>query len=144
VVNILIQDSARIAILGAGGMGKTSLAIAALHNQQVEAKYSHRYFVPCHSSLTCTELAVTIANHIGLEKGSNMPKQVAHYFAHAPPSLLVLDNLETCWESLASRPEAEEFLSLLTDVHHLGLMVGDVCKFIQQYFELLVDHPQRC
>ncbi|KAJ7218219.1 hypothetical protein C8J57DRAFT_1732300 [Mycena rebaudengoi] len=47
VVNILIQDSAHIAILGAGGMGKTSLATAALHNPQVEAKYSHRYFVPC-------------------------------------------------------------------------------------------------
>ncbi|KAJ7279710.1 P-loop containing nucleoside triphosphate hydrolase protein, partial [Mycena rebaudengoi] len=122
-VDILIQDSARIAILGAGGMGKTSLATAALHNQQVEAKYSHQYFVPCHSSSTCTELAATIADHIGLEKGSNMPKRVAHHFAHAPPSLLVLDNLETCWEPLAPRSEVEEFLSLLTDVLHLGLMI---------------------
>ncbi|KAJ7255998.1 hypothetical protein C8J57DRAFT_1517716 [Mycena rebaudengoi] len=74
VVNILIQDSARIAILGAGGMGKTSLATMALYNQQVEAKYPHRYFVPCHSSPTCIELAATIADHIGLEKGSHMPK----------------------------------------------------------------------
>ncbi|KAJ7245231.1 hypothetical protein C8J57DRAFT_1679767 [Mycena rebaudengoi] len=123
VVNILIQDSAHIAILGAGGMGKTSLATTALHNQEVEAKYPHRYFIPCHSSPTCTELAATIADHIGLEKSSNMPKRVAHYFANAPPSLLVLDNLETCWESLVSRSEVEEFLSLLTDAHHLGLMI---------------------
>ncbi|KAJ7234822.1 hypothetical protein C8J57DRAFT_1248968 [Mycena rebaudengoi] len=69
VVEILIQDSACIAILSAGGMGKTSLAATALHDQQVEAKYSHRYFVPCHSSPTCTELVATIAAHIGLEKG---------------------------------------------------------------------------
>ncbi|KAJ7266072.1 hypothetical protein C8J57DRAFT_1229480 [Mycena rebaudengoi] len=41
VVNILLQDSAHIAILGTGGMGKTSLATTALHNQEVEAKYSH-------------------------------------------------------------------------------------------------------
>ncbi|KAJ7260559.1 P-loop containing nucleoside triphosphate hydrolase protein [Mycena rebaudengoi] len=123
VVNILIQDSAHIAILGAGGMGKTSLATAALHNPQVETKYSHRYFVPCHSSLTCTELAATIADHIGLEKGSNMAKKVAHYFTHAPPSLLVLDNLETPWEALSARSEVEEFLSLLTDAPHLGLMI---------------------
>ncbi|KAJ7202432.1 hypothetical protein C8J57DRAFT_1486002 [Mycena rebaudengoi] len=123
VVNILIQDSAHIAILGAGGMGKTSLATAALHNPQVEAKYSHRYFVPCHSSPTCTELAATIAAHIGLEKGSNLPKRIAHYFAHAPPSLLVLDNLETPWEALSARSEVEEFLSLLTDALHLGLMI---------------------
>ncbi|KAJ7291655.1 P-loop containing nucleoside triphosphate hydrolase protein, partial [Mycena rebaudengoi] len=123
VVNILVQDLARIAILGTGGMGKTSLATAALYNPQVEARYSHRYFVPCHSSPTCTELAATIANHIGLEKGSNMAKKIAHYFAYAPPSLLVLDNLETPWEALASRHEVEEFLSLLTDVPHLGLMI---------------------
>ncbi|KAJ7240903.1 hypothetical protein C8J57DRAFT_1561900 [Mycena rebaudengoi] len=123
VVNVLLQNSAHIAILGTGGMGKTSLATAALHNPQVEAKYSHRYFVPCHSSPTCTELAVTIATHIGLEKGSNMAKRIAHHFAHAPPSLVVLDNLETPWEPLSSRSEVEEFLSLLTDVPQLGLMI---------------------
>ncbi|KAJ7260565.1 P-loop containing nucleoside triphosphate hydrolase protein, partial [Mycena rebaudengoi] len=123
VVNILIQESAHIAILGAGGMGKTSLATAAIHNQQVEAKYPHQYFVPCHSSPTCTELVATIADHIGLEKGSNLPKRVAHYFVHAPPSLLVLDNLETTWEALSSRSEVEEFLCLLTDVPQLGLMI---------------------
>ncbi|KAJ7254474.1 P-loop containing nucleoside triphosphate hydrolase protein, partial [Mycena rebaudengoi] len=123
VVNILLQNSAHVAILGTGGMGKTSLATAALHKPQVEAKYAYRYFVPCHSSPTCTELAATIADHIGLEKGSNMVKKVAHYFSHAPPSLLVLDNLETSWETLSSRSEVEEFLSLLTDVPHLGLMI---------------------
>ncbi|KAJ7264317.1 P-loop containing nucleoside triphosphate hydrolase protein, partial [Mycena rebaudengoi] len=123
VVNILLQNSAHVAILGTGGMGKTSLAIAALHNPQVEAKYSYQYFVPCHSSPTCTALAATIASYIGLEKGSNMVKKIAHYFAHASPSLLVLDNLETPWESMSSRSEVEEFLSLLTDAPHLGLMI---------------------
>ncbi|KAJ7244704.1 hypothetical protein C8J57DRAFT_1680711 [Mycena rebaudengoi] len=121
-VNILMQDTAHIAILGAGGMGKTSLARAAHHNPQVEAKYTQRYFVPCNSSPTCTELTATVADHVELEKGSNMAKKIAHYFAHAPPSLLVLDNLETCWESLACRSEVEEFLSLLTDVSHLALI----------------------
>ncbi|KAJ7209929.1 hypothetical protein C8J57DRAFT_1733705 [Mycena rebaudengoi] len=91
------SHTAHIAILGAGGMGKTSLATAALHHPQVEAKYSHRYFVPCHSSPTCTELAVTIADHIGY--------------------------LETPWEALPARSEVEEFLSLLTDASHLGLMI---------------------
>ncbi|KAJ7258212.1 hypothetical protein C8J57DRAFT_1720798 [Mycena rebaudengoi] len=123
VVNVLLQNSARVAILGTAGMGKTSLATAALHDPQVEAKYSYRYFVPCNSSPTCTELAATIADHIGLEKGSKIAKKIAHYFTHAPPSLLVLDNLETPWETLSSRSEVEEFLSLLTDIPQLGLMI---------------------
>ncbi|KAJ7240285.1 P-loop containing nucleoside triphosphate hydrolase protein, partial [Mycena rebaudengoi] len=123
VINILIQDSARVAILGTGGMGKTSLATVALHHSEVEKKYQHRYFVPCHSTPTATDLVGIIADYIGMEKGSNMPKRVAHHFTHAPPSLLVLDNVETCWESPASRANVEEFLSLLTDIPHLGLMI---------------------
>ncbi|KAJ7270291.1 P-loop containing nucleoside triphosphate hydrolase protein, partial [Mycena rebaudengoi] len=123
VVNILMQDCAHIAILGAGGIGKTSLATVALHNPQVEAKYSHRYFVPCHSIPTCSDLSATIADYIGVEKGPNMAKKIAHHFFHAPPSLLVLDNLETPWETLPSHSEVEEFLALLTDAPHLGLMI---------------------
>ncbi|KAF7346903.1 NB-ARC domain-containing protein [Mycena venus] len=80
VVNILVQETAHIAILGAG-------------------------------------------DHIGLEKGSNMANRIAHHFTHAPLSLLVLDNLETTWETLSSRSDVEEFLSLLTDVPQMGLMI---------------------
>ncbi|KAJ7245540.1 hypothetical protein C8J57DRAFT_1524259 [Mycena rebaudengoi] len=148
VVNILVQDSAYIAILGAGGMGKTSLATAALHNPRVEANYLHQYFVPCHSSPTCNKLAATIADHIGwrraqLEKGSNMAKKIAHHFAHAPPSLLVLDNLETPWETLSSGAEVEEFLSLMTDVPQLGLMITLRATFLvaarQTFIEVADD-----
>jgi DNA replication protein DnaC len=123
VVNILIQDAARITILGTGGMGKTSLATVALHDNAVGGKYMHRYFVACHSTPTCQELVSAIADHVGAEKGSNLSKKVALHFMHSPASLLVLDNLETSWESVSSRKEVEEFLSLLTDIPQLGLMV---------------------
>jgi hypothetical protein len=107
-------------------MGKTSLATVALHAEVVVEKYSHRYFVQCHSTPTCIELVSAVADHIGVEKGSNLPNKVAQHFMHAPPSLLVLDNLETSWESVSSRKDVEEFLSLLTDIPQLGLMVGDI------------------
>jgi GTPase SAR1 family protein len=68
-VRILLQESPRISILGTGGMGKTSLAIAALHDPDVSSKYAERYFIGCHSSPTCTELLSSIATHIGIDKG---------------------------------------------------------------------------
>ncbi|KAJ7288977.1 hypothetical protein C8J57DRAFT_987936, partial [Mycena rebaudengoi] len=112
-MKILVQDSARIAILGTGGIGKTSLATVALHVSQIEAKYSLYYFVPCHLSSTCTQLVSGAADHLGVEKGSNLAQKIVHYLNHSPTSLLVLDNLETPWESISSQSEVGEFLSLL-------------------------------
>ncbi|KAJ7263699.1 P-loop containing nucleoside triphosphate hydrolase protein, partial [Mycena rebaudengoi] len=123
VVTILLQESARIAILGTGGMGKTTLAIAAVQDAQVEAKYSHRYFVSCQATPTCVELVSVIADHLGLEKQSNLSRTVLHHLTHASPSLLVLDNFETPWEPSSSRSEVEELLSLLTDIPQLALVI---------------------
>ncbi|KAJ6566741.1 hypothetical protein B0H19DRAFT_713532 [Mycena capillaripes] len=43
IVSTLKQNFARIAILGTGGMGKTSLAIATLHHADIQAKFIHRF-----------------------------------------------------------------------------------------------------
>jgi hypothetical protein len=67
-----------------------------------------------------------IAHHLGFEKQSNLSRTVIHYFTYAPPSLLVLDNLETPWEPSSSRSEVEEFISLLADIPQLALVVGRV------------------
>jgi GTPase SAR1 family protein len=124
IIMNLSLDSARVAILGTGGMGKTTLATAVLHDPQMEARYSHQYFIPCHSAPTCSELVSIIADYIGVEKGAGLSKKLLMFFEHAPSTLLVLDNLETCWESVSTRSEVENFLSLLTDFPHLGLMVS--------------------
>ncbi|KAJ6455497.1 hypothetical protein C8R45DRAFT_1076933 [Mycena sanguinolenta] len=45
IVQLLDQQCAKIAILGPGGIGKTSLARAALHHPDVAAKYEDRLFI---------------------------------------------------------------------------------------------------
>src|ERR1700743_553210 len=125
ILQLFTQNAPRIAILGAGGMGKTSLARAVLHHPQISLKYREaRMFVACDVASTKAELVALIANYLGLKLGKNPTQQIIHHFASGPPILLILDNLETAWESTGSRKEIEEFLGLLTDIQHLALIVS--------------------
>ncbi|KAJ6549147.1 P-loop containing nucleoside triphosphate hydrolase protein, partial [Mycena vulgaris] len=123
IVSTLKQDFARIAILGTGGMGKTSLAIAALQHSDIAGKFANRFFIPCHSTATRADLIASIASHLGVHVGPNLARKVVRHLSYGPPTLLILDNFETPWEPTSSRPGVEEFLSLLTDVPHVALII---------------------
>ncbi|KAJ6538336.1 hypothetical protein DFH09DRAFT_1283405 [Mycena vulgaris] len=123
IMTILAQDSPRIAILGGGGMGKTALARAALHHPRTSTKFEHRFFVSAESATTRIELAALIGLHLGLQPGQDLTKPVVQYFHRQSSCLLILDNMETPWEPMQSRGGVEEFLSLLTDIEHLALMI---------------------
>ncbi|KAJ7827297.1 hypothetical protein B0H13DRAFT_1917729 [Mycena leptocephala] len=118
------QGSPRIAIVGGGGMGKTSLARAVIHHSEIAGRYEQqRFFVACDSAATQVELAALIGTHLGLKPGKDLTHPVIQHFSSSPNSFLILDNLETLWEPAESRANIEEFLSLLTGVEHLALVI---------------------
>ncbi|KAJ6472095.1 hypothetical protein C8R45DRAFT_936753 [Mycena sanguinolenta] len=123
IMKILGQQTPRIAILGGGGMGKTSLARAALHHSDTLARFEQRFFVSAEPATTSVELAALIGLHLGLNPGKDLTRAVVQYLSKTSSCLLILDNLETVWEPIQSRGDIEEFLSLLTDVKHLGLVI---------------------
>jgi hypothetical protein len=104
-------------------MGKTSLARAALHHPAIANKFQNRYFISAESATNSVELTALIGLHLGLNPGKDLTNCVVQYFSRQPPCLLILDNLETLWEPIDTRGGVEEFLSLLTDIQHLALMV---------------------
>jgi hypothetical protein len=124
IMELLRQESPRIAILGGGGMGKTSLARAVLHHPDICTRFEHRFFVGAESATNSIELAALIGLHVSLNPGADLTKPVVQYFLRQPPCMLILDNLETPWEPMQSRGGVEEFLSLLTDVLHVVLIVS--------------------
>ncbi|KAJ7703831.1 hypothetical protein B0H16DRAFT_1704952 [Mycena metata] len=53
-----------------------------------------------------------IGTHLGMKLGKDLTQAVLKHFTNTPPSLLILDNLETPWEPVESRKEVENITSL--------------------------------
>jgi hypothetical protein len=112
-------------------MGKTTLARAVLHYPELTSRYEQRrLFVPCDTLSTNVQLAALIGAYIGLQPGNDLTWPVIHHFSSSPPSLLILDNLETIWEPAESRRDVEKFLCLLEEVEHLALIVSMVPRYL--------------
>ncbi|KAF7373145.1 NB-ARC domain-containing protein [Mycena sanguinolenta] len=123
VVNSLLASPARVAILGPGGMGKTTLAVAALHSAKIVEKYPIRHFITCDSAYTKESLVATVASHLGLKAAHGTMRHVIHHLNTSPPCLVILDNFEAPWEPVEGRAKVEEFLSLLTDIPQMALLI---------------------
>ena len=106
----LLADPATrlVTILSAGGMGKTSLAVAAAL-QQVEQFADGICWVPLAPLTEAKDLVLAIATALGLQlQGERTPEQQVGDFLRARHLLLVLDNFE---HMLAGVPLISELLA---------------------------------
>lgn len=121
VTALLVDDPQPLPILGGPGMGKTTIALTALHDDGVAERFrERRWFVRCDGVKTRAELAAAIARTLGLPVTSNVESEVLAALA-ARPTALVLDNGETPLD--ADGAQVEELLSVLATIDSLAVAV---------------------
>jgi DNA-binding NtrC family response regulator len=79
LVDTLVAQPASVAILGPGGIGKTTLAMAILHHHSVKEKYPSRHFISCESASTRDDLLASIGSYLGLELSGQLSRAI---FSH--------------------------------------------------------------
>ena len=108
---------ARIAILGLGGYGKTTLARAVLTIKQIEDHFgSARYFVPCESITSSEALLTELGMSLGVLEGDTdaLWSRIRATLTFKD-SIICFDNFESPWDQHAEiKQSVEEVLSRVT------------------------------
>ncbi|KAJ7577236.1 P-loop containing nucleoside triphosphate hydrolase protein, partial [Mycena floridula] len=125
IINTLEQhENSHVAVLGPGGIGKTSLAQATLHHPNIVEKFGpHRYWIACDSSESANDLLVIISSYFSINARNRLHAILSCIQAISTPVFLVLDNFETPWEQRSTRAAVEEVLSHLTGLDNLSMLI---------------------
>ncbi|KAJ7172664.1 hypothetical protein C8R46DRAFT_1086794 [Mycena filopes] len=123
VTTVVAPAPGRVAILGAAGIGKTSVASKVLFDPRVvECFGDRRFFISCDAAGSKDHLVTSIAKELGLQ---GMQKKILDALGDPEyRSVLVLDNFESPWESsAASKKEVEAFLASLCALDALAVVI---------------------
>lgn len=113
-----------VLIQGGPGIGKTTLSRAAATKVSISKTFreEHRWFVPLEAARTDTDLRSSIAHCLGLEDNTSFEKVLTRLSMTG--GLLVLDNLETCWEPPDQRASVEETLRQIAETPGVAIVVS--------------------
>jgi tetratricopeptide (TPR) repeat protein len=123
LVHVFITEKSRsVALLGMRGIGKSTVALSAIHDQRVIARFGEcRYFVRCDTAESYEALVGVICREFGIT--SHNPELALQNSCSAAPTLLVLDNFETPFEKGKEIERIEELLLILSRIPTLQFAI---------------------
>ena len=110
---------ARIAVLGPGGYGKTTLAHAVLTHPRVQGHYGEaRYIVTCESLLSSEALLIELAKTLGAFKaGSDASWSHIQALLKAKECIICFDHFESPWDQPGDvKASVEDLLARITEI----------------------------
>ncbi|TDL15537.1 hypothetical protein BD410DRAFT_689789, partial [Rickenella mellea] len=120
---ILGKPPARLAILGPGGVGKTTVAAAIFSSESIDRVYhDHKVFVSCEALFSADQLIENLCHGFHLNIQQQKPLSILkNFFRIASMTLLVLDNFETVWDS--DQHNSLKLMKLLDSYAQLTILI---------------------
>ncbi|KAG8942815.1 hypothetical protein FRC03_002866 [Tulasnella sp. 419] len=142
VVQLLLSaTSTRVAILGPGGMGKTSVALMAIHDARVMERFGvNRRWIPCEQATSIPLFIELIAKSLGLPPSTSndrFSEVVAALEQLGVLLILLFDNFETIWDLEGEQPTVAIILSRLASIPSVSLLL--TMRGIQHPASNLID-----
>jgi len=125
-VRLLVANvTARLAILGPGGMGKTTVALALLHDHHIVNYYRNgRPFLSCEALIDADSIVVSLGKLLGVSATNDLVTAVIAHLNSRSRKILVLDNLETVWlRDGGPATTVDELLGQLAQISLLSLVI---------------------
>jgi tetratricopeptide (TPR) repeat protein len=119
-VATLLASPAALLLQGGGGIGKTTLAHAVLHDDAITRHFANRRWHAALDTTTSAEaMGIAVVRALGLDPAAHRIESALAHMEQAP-GLLVLDNLET--PCLADATATEALLARLAHIPVLALL----------------------
>ncbi|KAG8959056.1 hypothetical protein FRC03_008512 [Tulasnella sp. 419] len=124
---VLSATSTRVVILGSGGMGKTSVALKAVHNPRIIERFGvYRRWVPCEQATSLPIFIELIAKSLGLPPSTSndrFSEIVAFLEELGVLQIVLFDNFETIWDLEGEQSAVAVILSRLASIPSLSFII---------------------
>ncbi|KAJ7587454.1 hypothetical protein C8J56DRAFT_1164954 [Mycena floridula] len=121
------QPLSHIALLGAGGQGKTATALQVMAHHAIKEYYDKKnsIWVPCDEATSPELFLDVLFNSLALNENNHNTLEVILKELHntSNPIILLLDNFETPWNAPGARGDVEHILQEIAQFSHVALFV---------------------